>query len=203
MSHTRAFAVTAVAVTCINAVLQPSEHAPTGNNRPVLIAPVVLYAPDALRRPSAEPASRGLFRPPLVALPVPHAATMPAADAPPTSSAGRVAQLTTSADRLRVNVAETASPVVVGNAAAGLAQTYARQLVGPAQWPCLRRLWQRESGWRPTANNPSSSAYGIAQLLTETSTDAAQQIRDGLVYITARYGDTCTALTHSNETGWY
>lgn len=86
----------------------------------------------------------------------------------------------------------------------GAAQTYARTLVTAAQWPCLRQLWQRESGWRANANNPQSTAFGIAQLLTETSSDWRQQIQRGIAYIGARYGGSaCAALSHSNETGWY
>ena len=33
------------------------------------------------------------------------------------------------------------------------------------QWTALYRLWSAESGWRVTAANPTSSAYGIPQAL--------------------------------------
>ena len=32
---------------------------------------------------------------------------------------------------------------------------------GAGQWPALNQLWTGESGWRTTADNPSSDAYGI------------------------------------------
>src|SRR4051795_10807130 len=47
-------------------------------------------------------------------------------------------------------------------------RAYAKQKVGAAQFSCLDKLWNRESGWRADADNPSSTAYGIAQLLDST-----------------------------------
>ncbi|MBQ1166498.1 hypothetical protein KBZ21_51775, partial [Streptomyces sp. A73] len=46
------------------------------------------------------------------------------------------------------------------------AQATARQMLGEFGWsqkqgPPLKKLWQRESGWRWNARNPSSGAYGI------------------------------------------
>ncbi len=54
---------------------------------------------------------------------------------------------------------------------------------------CLDSLWMRESGWRVTASNPSSGAYGIPQALPGSKmasagpswrSDARTQIRWGL-----------------------
>ena len=74
----------------------------------------------------------------------------------------------------------------------------------PQQWACLKELWQRESGWRYTANNPTSSAYGIAQVLkTPEHYKPLKQIRKGLGYISHRYGTPCRALQHHNEKNWY
>ena len=36
-------------------------------------------------------------------------------------------------------------------------------------WECLEALWQKESNWRPLADNPKSTAFGIAQMLGEES----------------------------------
>src|SRR5690606_31000077 len=33
------------------------------------------------------------------------------------------------------------------------------------QFGCLVKLWDKESGWRTTAQNPTSGAYGIPQAL--------------------------------------
>jgi hypothetical protein len=79
------------------------------------------------------------------------------------------------------------------------------------QFGCLDRLWQRESGWRTTAGNPSG-AYGIPQALpgskmasagSDWRTNPATQIRWGLGYIDARYGTPCKAWAHFQSRGWY
>lgn len=81
-----------------------------------------------------------------------------------------------------------------------------------AQWPCLNSLWERESGWNPRANNPSSGAYGIPQALPGTKmatagadwrTNHRTQIAWGLGYIHDRYGSPCGAWAHSQGYGWY
>ena len=80
-----------------------------------------------------------------------------------------------------------------------------------SQFGCLVSLWNRESGWRTTAANPSG-AYGIPQALPGSKmasagpnwqTDAETQIKWGLGYIAARYGSPCGAWGHSQATGWY
>lgn len=95
----------------------------------------------------------------------------------------------------------------------GDAQSYAHQQVrtkgwGEDQFTCLVQLWQRESGWRVNAANPSG-AYGIPQALPGSKmgagwqTDAKVQINWGLGYIQGRYQTPCGAWAHSNATGWY
>lgn len=83
---------------------------------------------------------------------------------------------------------------------------------GEDQWSCLDSLWQKESGWRHTADNPSSSAYGIPQALpgskmssagADWETNPATQIRWGLGYIEGRYGNPCAAWAHSKARNWY
>jgi hypothetical protein len=83
---------------------------------------------------------------------------------------------------------------------------------GGSQFGCLDTLWQRESGWDHTADNPSSSAYGIPQALPgekmavfgdDWRTNPVTQIRWGLDYIESRYGSPCAALQHSNANNWY
>lgn len=83
---------------------------------------------------------------------------------------------------------------------------------GGGQFDCLDTLWQRESGWKPTADNPTSSAYGIPQALpgskmasagSDWETNPATQIEWGLGYISNVYGSPCAALEHSNANNWY
>jgi hypothetical protein len=99
-----------------------------------------------------------------------------------------------------------------------------------AQWDALLELWNGESGWNHQADNPSSSAYGIAQALVKypgrvmpkgyydpaLSTgeggsfhgrggDPAVQIRWGLNYIKGAYGSPAAALAKwkSRNPHWY
>lgn len=80
------------------------------------------------------------------------------------------------------------------------------------QWAFLDALWHRESGWNHLAENPSSGAYGIPQSLPATKmavvgpdwqTNPETQIRWGLAYIAARYGNAQKAWAHSEKVGWY
>jgi hypothetical protein len=81
-----------------------------------------------------------------------------------------------------------------------------------SQFSCLQPLWEHESGWNLTAENPTSGAYGIPQSLpgsqmssagADWQTDAATQIRWGLTYIHGRYGSPCGAWSHEISVGWY
>jgi hypothetical protein len=81
-----------------------------------------------------------------------------------------------------------------------------------SQFSCLVSLWNRESGWRYTASNPGSGAYGIPQALpgskmssvaSDWRTNPVTQIKWGLSYIADRYGTPCGAWGHSQATGWY
>ena len=80
------------------------------------------------------------------------------------------------------------------------------------QFTCLDKLWTRESGWNPLADNPTSTAYGIPQSLPGSKMAAAgadwrfnpkTQMAWGLRYIKARYGDPCHAWAHSEKDNWY
>lgn len=104
------------------------------------------------------------------------------------------------------------------NASAATAQNYARLLGQPLgwssgqQWADWLSLWNQESGWSNTAENPSSGALGIAQALPPTkypragqkpTLDYRAQIRWGMRYILQRYGSPSKAWAHEQEFGWY
>ncbi len=81
-----------------------------------------------------------------------------------------------------------------------------------AQFPCLDKLWKKESGWNHRAKNPSSGAYGVPQALpgskmasegSDWKSNPATQIKWGLGYIKGRYGTPCSAWSHSQNNGWY
>ena len=75
---------------------------------------------------------------------------------------------------------------------------------GRAEWRALLKLWGKESAWSHTADNPDSSAYGIAQVLnTKAGTPAPLQIEKGLSYISHRYDRPSVAWAHWRKHGWY
>lgn len=81
---------------------------------------------------------------------------------------------------------------------------------GDSEFDCLDSLYESESGWRIDADNPSSSAYGIPQALTQLHalpadymTSAESQIRWGLGYIQDTYGTPCSAWSFKSGHGWY
>ena len=72
------------------------------------------------------------------------------------------------------------------------------------EWKSLFTLWNRESRWDYTADNPHSTAYGIPQLLNmDEKTPMVRQIELGLTYIQHRYGTPTKALAFHNRHGWY
>ena len=87
-------------------------------------------------------------------------------------------------------------------------KNYAQIMVYEKGWTkkdyaCLNKIWTKESHWNYKAKNNSSSAYGIWQGLTETSKSPAVQIRNGLRYISNRYGNPCSAWNYWQRHYWY
>ena len=102
-------------------------------------------------------------------------------------------------------------PVSSGSAQQIAAGMVAARGWGNDQFSCLVSLWNKESGWRTTAANPSG-AYGIPQALpgskmasagADWRTNARTQITWGLGYIASVYGTPCSAWAHSQATNWY
>ena len=80
-----------------------------------------------------------------------------------------------------------------------------------AQWTALNNVVMKESGWNNTAQNPTSTAYGIGQFLdttwatvgyTKTSV-ATTQIAAMLKYIKQRYGTPEGAWAMEESAGYY
>src|SRR5580693_1555702 len=76
---------------------------------------------------------------------------------------------------------------------------------------CLLDIWNRESGWVYDAEN-ASGAYGIPQALpgskmatagADWQTNPATQIKWGLGYIKAVYGNPCSAWAFEEADGYY
>lgn len=83
---------------------------------------------------------------------------------------------------------------------------------------CAVKLWTRESGLHSHAANPTSTAYGVPQMLLSgmkgrkehryvhgtTNRSAGEvQVRVGRNYAEARYGSTCRAWSHWQGAGNY
>ena len=76
-----------------------------------------------------------------------------------------------------------------------------------------QEIIRRESGGDPTAKNPSSSAFGLGQLIASNrralmgananSTNCSDQIQAFQKYTTGRYGSYDRALQFHNRNGWY
>lgn len=89
---------------------------------------------------------------------------------------------------------------VSGNVAVGKRLAAARGWTG-GQWTCLYTLWNHESEWDSNAKNPTSTAYGVAQFLSDTwgavggkkTANPITQISLGIKYISQRYGTPCNA----------
>lgn len=106
-----------------------------------------------------------------------------------------------------------AGQAVGGNAA--VYQKYAAKVAaqrygwGPEEVAALIELWNRESNWDPEADNPTSSAAGIAQKMTSVHGPLEAtwqgQIDWGMEYIANRpqYGSPSRALAHHDRYNWY
>jgi len=80
-----------------------------------------------------------------------------------------------------------------------------------AEFPCLEKLWTKESGWNEKAANPSG-AYGIPQALpgskmgsagSDWRSNPATQIKWGLGYVKGRYDTPCGAWNYFQNNGSY
>ena len=79
-------------------------------------------------------------------------------------------------------------------------------------WGCVDALVTRESGWRVTAQNPTSPAYGLPQSLpgskmasagADWQTNPVTQLRWMTGYVNARYGGYCQANAFQIANNWY
>ncbi|MEU2427090.1 NlpC/P60 family protein [Streptomyces sp. NPDC007851] len=95
--------------------------------------------------------------------------------------------------------------------ASGSARQLARQAFGP-QHACAAHIIARESGWRTTAANAASGAYGLAQAVpgskmarygTDWRTNPATQLRWMRSYVNSRYGGACSAWAFWQAHHWY
>ena len=82
---------------------------------------------------------------------------------------------------------------------------------GADQWIYFGDLVNRESGWKPDAQNPTSSAMGLGQFLDSTwervdcikSFDPYYQIDCMVGYVALFYENPQRAIVHHNQMNWY
>ena len=73
-----------------------------------------------------------------------------------------------------------------------------------SEWRALDKLWTADSHWNHQADNPKSTAYGIAQVLdTPKGTPAPQQVARGLAYIKHRYDKPSAAWSFHRKHYYY
>ena len=91
------------------------------------------------------------------------------------------------------------------------AKEVARELFDGNQYSCLTKLIGKESAWKSTAQNPTSTASGLGQLLDgtyerlgmEKSNSGVAQLVATLSYIHRRHVTPCGAWKHFQKNGWY
>jgi hypothetical protein len=105
-------------------------------------------------------------------------------------------------------VTEKVAPTAPRDIAMSLLKTYG----WGDQFGCLDEIYTHESNWDPSAQNPSSGAYGIPQALpgdkmaaygADWQTNPATQLAWGLNYIMDRYGTPCGAWGFWQAHSWY
>ncbi len=91
------------------------------------------------------------------------------------------------------------------------AKQVAKELLTKNEYSCLAKLIGKESAWNPKAQNPTSTASGIGQMLDSTysslgmkkSNAAVAQLLATLSYISRRHVTPCNAWKHFQNKGWY
>lgn len=91
-----------------------------------------------------------------------------------------------------------------------LVEEKGKEVFGEEEVPALIELIDRESDFNHTAQNPTSTAYGLFQFLDgtwskygEKTSDPNKQIEYGLKYIKDRYKTPSKALAYHNQNNSY
>lgn len=72
-----------------------------------------------------------------------------------------------------------------------------------SQWSCLNNIFTNESKYDQFADNKTSTAYGIGQMLGETSDEPAVQLTRTYIYIENRYTTPCNAWNFHKRRNYY
>jgi len=71
------------------------------------------------------------------------------------------------------------------------------------QWYCINSIFTKESKYDQFADNKSSTAYGIGQMLGEKSDLPAVQLTRTYIYIENRYTTPCNAWNFHKRRNYY
>lgn len=82
---------------------------------------------------------------------------------------------------------------------------------GEHEWPSMKQLVAKESGFNNHAQNKKSTAYGMFQFLNSTwkgtdyekTSDPITQTQAGIEYVKRRYGTPTKALQFHQQHNWY
>ncbi|MEU5341406.1 MULTISPECIES: transglycosylase SLT domain-containing protein [unclassified Streptomyces] len=106
--------------------------------------------------------------------------------------------------------AQAAAPT---KASSTSAKEIARKMIpNDSQYKAFSKIVEHESGWKVTATNSSSGAYGLVQALpaskmasagSDWKTNPKTQIKWGLDYMNDRYGSPTGAWNFWQANGWY
>jgi hypothetical protein len=132
----------------------------------------------------------------------------------PGNTAAPGAASTSSSNNASANSTNTpAAPTKVSGNKAIVQQMAAAKGWTGKEWDALYKLMMGESGFKNTAQNPTSSAYGMFQFLNATwgdfggkkTSDPRLQTQYGLAYIAQRYGSPSKALAkwQARSPHWY
>lgn len=100
---------------------------------------------------------------------------------------------------------------ISGSLVASVEEVFARHGFTGDQWEAAKWIVNNESSWNPTAQNPTSTAYGLFQFLDSTwatvgatkTSDPVLQADAGAKYIKRQYGDPISAKAFWEKNHWY
>lgn len=91
-----------------------------------------------------------------------------------------------------------------------VAQDGVEYYFGEGQWKYFNKIVVKESNWKHTAQNPTSSAYGLCQFLSSTyraygekTDNPYKQLEMCFEYIKDRYDTPKQAWNHHLQNNWY
>jgi hypothetical protein len=86
------------------------------------------------------------------------------------------------------------------------AKMWALDTIGWSEYNCMSAIIEKESGWRVTARNRTSGAYGLFQAYPASKLHDRSpmgQMRWGIAYAERRYGSMCEAWAFWQRGRWW